>query len=204
MQIHKLINVKRLNIVRLPVRVLTIFLMMLSASLAMAQGSANDYFDQGNFWHEKGDLDKAIANWSEAVKINPEFANAYHNLGSAWGHKGNFEQAIEYFNKALSIDPQNSITYRARGTAWSNIAYRSRGDVRLRNYSQAISDLNEAIKINPTDADAYYSRGVTWQLQGKGDKAITDYSEALKINPQHAKAKEALNRVRQVMDFLGK
>ncbi len=188
----------------LPIGVLTIFLVMLSANLAMAQGSANAYFEQGNSWQEKGDLDKAIANWSEAVKINPEFANAYHNIGSALGLKGNFEQAIEYYNKALSIDPQNAITYRARGSAWSNIAYRSRGDARLRNYSQAISDFNEAIKIDPTDADAYYNRGVTWQLQGKGDKAITDYSEALKINPQHAKAKEALHRVRQVMDFLSK
>ena len=53
----------------------------------------------------KGGYDRAIADFDEAIKLNPNDANAYYNRGLAYKKKGDKEQAIADFRKALEIDP---------------------------------------------------------------------------------------------------
>ena len=43
--------------------------------------------NRGNAWREKGEYDKAIADYDQALAINPKFAPAYSNRGLAWEKK---------------------------------------------------------------------------------------------------------------------
>ncbi len=43
--------------------------------------------------HPKGDLDGAIADYNEAIRLNPQYANAYNNRGEAYFAKGDFKHA---------------------------------------------------------------------------------------------------------------
>ena len=45
---------------------------------------AEAYNDQGVAHVENGDLDKAIAEYSEAIRLNPDYAGAYYNRGNAY------------------------------------------------------------------------------------------------------------------------
>jgi len=52
-----------------------------------------------------GRLDQAVASYSKALRIKPDYAEAYGNLGNALIALGKHEQAIASYTKALQINP---------------------------------------------------------------------------------------------------
>ena len=47
----------------------------------------NDYFNRGAYWQHKKDYDKAIADYNQAIRLDPMYAPVYVNRGAAWGAK---------------------------------------------------------------------------------------------------------------------
>jgi tetratricopeptide (TPR) repeat protein len=64
------------------------------------------YNNRGFVWHDKGDLDRAIADYSEAIRLDPKQANAYRNRGNALREKGDLDRAIADLNEAIRLDPK--------------------------------------------------------------------------------------------------
>ena len=54
----------------------------------------------------KGELDKAIADFSKAIEIDPKSAIAYNNRGWAYEGKKDYDRAIADYSKAIEIDPK--------------------------------------------------------------------------------------------------
>ncbi len=133
---------------------------------------------RGNAWADKRDYDRAIADYSEALRINPQYGVAYYNRGLAWRNKRDYDRAIADYSEAVRINPKNADAYNNRGIVWSD----------KRDYDRAIADYNETLRINPRDAKAFNNRGYAWNNKRDYDRAIADYSEALTINPQYALA----------------
>ncbi len=52
-----------------------------------------------------GEDDKAIADYSQAIALNPQSAKAYYNRAFAWTNKGDEESAVKDFVTALRLDP---------------------------------------------------------------------------------------------------
>jgi tetratricopeptide (TPR) repeat protein len=48
-----------------------------------------------------GGYDKAIAEYTKAIKLDPNDAGAYFNRGIAYGYKGDYDQAIADFEATL-------------------------------------------------------------------------------------------------------
>jgi tetratricopeptide (TPR) repeat protein len=78
------------------------------------------YVTRGNAWFEKGDYDKAIENYSEAIRLQPNFAVAFHNRGLAWKRKQDYNRAIMDYSQVLRFDPENPRAYHDRGKARSS------------------------------------------------------------------------------------
>jgi tetratricopeptide (TPR) repeat protein len=76
------------------------------------------YNNRGEAWREKGEYDKAIEDFSRAIRLNPNYAVAYNNRGNAWGDKGDQDKAIEDYNAFVRLDPKNPIGYLNRGDLW--------------------------------------------------------------------------------------
>jgi hypothetical protein len=57
---------------------------------------------------EKGDLDAAIQEYQDAVRISPDFKEAHTNLGIALANKGSLDAAIKEFQEALRISPNET------------------------------------------------------------------------------------------------
>ena len=66
----------------------------------------------------KGEYDKAIAHYSEALRLNPKDADAYYNRGIAWERRGEYDKAIADYSEAIRLNPNYADAYYNRGIAW--------------------------------------------------------------------------------------
>jgi lipoprotein NlpI len=149
----------------------------ISEALQIRPG-AIDYNNRGLAYATKGDRDRAIADYSEAVRLDPKFANAYNNRGLAYRAKGDNDRAIADFNEAITVDPKLASAYNNRGNA-----YRAKGD-----NDRAIADYDEAIRGDPKFANAYINRGLTFLYGGSLAKAQADFKQTNDLNPKYAYA----------------
>jgi tetratricopeptide (TPR) repeat protein len=140
---------------------------------------AETFFYRGLEAYKKGDYDRAIADYTEAIRLNPQLVNAYYNRGNAYQNgKKDYDRTIADYTQAIRLNPQFGNAYDNRG-----LAYQSKKD-----YDRAIADHTEAIRLGTTHiASTYNNRGKAYQ-DGKGDydRAIADYTEAIRLNPQFA------------------
>src|SRR5262245_42445384 len=98
------------------------------------------------------DRQRAIADYSEAIRLDPKYAVAYSNRGLAYAYKNEYDRAIADYNEAIRLDPKYVEAYYNRGLAYD---YKN-------EYDRAIAEFKEAIRLDPKYAVAYYNRGLTY------------------------------------------
>ena len=67
-------------------------------------GSAENEFNKGVDFAEKEDWDTAIACFSEAIRLKPDYAVAYNNRGVVYRKKGEPTKANADFAKAKELE----------------------------------------------------------------------------------------------------
>jgi tetratricopeptide (TPR) repeat protein len=70
---------------------------------------ASAYNNRGNARRAKGDLDGAIGDLDQAIRLDTKFAVAYHNRGLARRDKGNLDGAIADYDEATRLNPNGVI-----------------------------------------------------------------------------------------------
>ncbi len=174
-------NIKKANrgLMILIVLVLSLFAVaILLHYLGFLRGdpwSARDDIVSGNWWLNKREYDKAIADYTQAIKSwglsKENLSIAYYGRGSAWYGKEDFKNAVADFSEAIRLGPRSE-AYYARGMSWLYAG----------GYNKAISDFNEAIRIYPQFAAAYMVRGVTEYIKGEFSSAATDLAKSQQFN----------------------
>jgi tetratricopeptide (TPR) repeat protein len=139
---------------------------------------AKRYFNLGNDYFDKKDYDRAIVNYTEAIRLDPKYTIAYNDRGAAYSNKNDYNRAIADYTEAIRLDPKLALPYKNRGNAYY---YK-------KDYDRAIADYTEAIRLNPKDAMQYVSMGNAYFDKKDYDRAIADYTEAIRLNPNYAAA----------------
>jgi tetratricopeptide (TPR) repeat protein len=155
------------------------------ATLAQNPGCRMAHNNLGLFYLQTGELEKAIAEYREALETAPDYAEARNNLGFALFKKGEFNEAIAQYRKALEINPDYAEALNNLGNA-----LRPKGDL-----EDAIAQYRKALEINPDFADAHLNLGVALAQKGQTDEAIAQCRKALEINPASAEAHNDLGVV---------
>jgi tetratricopeptide (TPR) repeat protein len=91
--------------------------------------------DAGKRAAGKGDLDRAVQTFTEAIRIDPKFPDSYSDRGQALFKLGETERAIADYSAAIQRNPQHGAALRARGMAY---LYRGSNDLALADLSRAI------------------------------------------------------------------
>ena len=97
------------------------------------------YNNRGITWYRRGDLDRAIADYDQAIRLDPKYEYAYANRGAAWATKGGLDRAMADFDPAVRLDPKDAEAYYNRGLAW-----KAKDDL-----DRAIADFDQAVRLGP-------------------------------------------------------
>ena len=122
--------------------------------------------------------DKAIATFSEAIRLNPGAPAAFYERGVVYRNKSNYDKAIADYNEAIRLDPGNTSAFSERCFAYRSIS----------EYDKAIADCNKAIRLDPNNASAFTDRGVAFTREADHKRAMTDYDKAVSVDPKYAGA----------------
>src|SRR5215813_5423771 len=169
---------------------------------------------QGNTSVNNRDYDRAIADYSDAIRLIPTNAPAFFARGNAYASNGDPDRASSDFSEAICLDPQHADAFNNRGQEYANKreydraisdyneairlypayantqaaswAFNNRGNADKAEYDRVISGFNEAIRLN--SAAAFNNRGVAYAKKREYDRAISDYNEAIRLNSNYAYA----------------
>ena len=152
------------------------------------------FVNRGAAHKAQGDFTRAIADYDEAIRLDPQIADAFNNRGNSHQDQGDLAVAIADYDQAIRLNPKFALAFNNRG-----FAHRVRGDL-----ARAVADLDEAIRLEPQFALAYYNRGLAQLTLGNIGRAIADYDEAIRLDPQYVdgfyERRHTLHAVPQYMD----
>lgn len=60
---------------------------------------------RGDAWNHLGDLDRALADYRQTLRINPYHFGAMQSCGEIWLERADARRSAEYFRRALDINP---------------------------------------------------------------------------------------------------
>ena len=159
--------------------------LLLLASPALAWGQApqtgSDYVNRGNTRFQAGDIDGAIADYTEAIELNASDSIAYYNRGIARGRQGDHTRAIADYTRAIQIGGHYANAYYNRG-----VAKHAKGD-----FEGAISDWSRTIELDPKHLPAHFNRGMAKLEKVEVEGAIADFTRAIELD---ATLSDALRR----------
>jgi tetratricopeptide (TPR) repeat protein len=129
------------------------------------------YEGRGRIALRHGDWRRAIADFDEAIILNPNRASLYRDRALARRQNGDLELAIEDYDEAIAHDPRQAAPYHQRG-----LALAASGDL-----DRAILSYNTAVRLDPSDAQSRLDRGLAFLARGKADDARADFEAALAL-----------------------
>jgi tetratricopeptide (TPR) repeat protein len=130
------------------------------------------YFSRAGAYQHLEQLPQAIADYSEAIKLNPDSFMPYHERAVCEARLKDDDRAFDDYNKALSLAPGYAFSLNGRGVIY----------LHRKEYQKAIPDFNEAIRLNPKWVQPYQNRASARKALGDSAGANADLAEAKRLS----------------------
>lgn len=178
-------------------------------------GSASEFVTRGNMYLDSGKFDEAIADFSEAHRLDPDNRWAIPDRAIAHVWKREFAEANKDLAAAQAADPDSFVVFRARalmaelngdfkgaadyytrslvGDADNSFAltHRALALANLQKFDEAIRDLTTVVEKDPESAPALARRSLIYAQIKNLDAAEKDVAAALAIDPGNMEALRA-------------
>ncbi len=178
------------------------------ASLPPAR-QATLYSDRGVAKWRLKQLDDALADFTKAVSLNPDYAPAYNNRGNVFMEMNRTEDAYKDFDRAVSLSPDFGAAYSNRAIAnqklkkleaaekdfrkaielmpGSAVPLNGRGKIATSTsqYYTGLRYLNRAITLNAQYAPAYQNRAAVYAFLKRNEDAAQDLDKVIALSPDN-------------------
>jgi tetratricopeptide (TPR) repeat protein len=131
---------------------------------------------RGSCYYAKHDAERAIADYDQALRLDPKNAAAYDNRGNALEARGDLDDAMKDYSESVRLNPRNSYVYVNRGVLRSDEA----------DFSGALADFARALSLNPRSEYAHAGRSRVYLLRNEPEKALEEANAAIAISPDEA------------------
>ena len=158
---------------------------LLRHAVAVTENNDLAHKNLGVALYQKGQIDEAIRQFQEGVRLKPADADTHYNLGVALDKQGQIDEAIRQLQEAVRLDPDYADAHYNLG-----VAFYQQGRT-----AEAIRQFQEAIRLKPDLAPAHNNLGTALGMTGKTDEAIRQFQEALRLKPDYADARRNLDAV---------
>jgi curved DNA-binding protein CbpA len=132
---------------------------------------ALEFYQRGLKKSKKLKYQEAIADYTEAIDLNPQLVEAYYQRGFAQSQVSNNREAFADYTAALKLNANLPEIYYYRGLTRFKLA----------NINGSLEDFNQALALKPDYGEAYYERGLVYQEMKDTKAAIADFNQALKV-----------------------
>ena len=122
--------------------ILLLVIVSVGVFVYLNQQDASELVIHGVAWTQQGEYGKAIADFTEAIRIEPQYAEAFYNRGIALREKGELDQAIADYTEAIRLDSQHDTYFYFRARILSDCP-----EPRFRNGVQAVKDATRACEL---------------------------------------------------------
>jgi tetratricopeptide (TPR) repeat protein len=163
--------------------------------------------------------EEAVANFQQAIKLDPDYGVAVVNLGNAYRQARQWENAKGAFRRALELNPQDADANYAMGMVFAQLddaehAYEflQQAIAARPNYPEALNNLGilylrtnrkddaeksfqESIRVAPAFDQSYLNLARLYAIEGEPQKARAILLELLKQHPGHAEATQELSQL---------
>ncbi len=145
----------------------------LAAKTAEKPASVQDFIDRGLMLLDVGRIDEAIADFDDAVRLDPKNIWAVGDRGIARVWKRDFDGAAKDLASVEAVDPKNSVLLRAKA-----LQAELQG-----KYGEASDFYTQSLKSEPDNAFALGHRAMMHHALNENDQALVDSEQALARNP---------------------
>jgi tetratricopeptide (TPR) repeat protein len=170
--------------------------------LHMNSRDAVAYAHRARALQEKGDLERALQDYNDAIRVGSEVdeqaiplprlrrflgqrtmnyppqASWYRGRGLIYNRQDQPDKAVRDFTEAVRVSPNDPLTYVDRANVYR----------RLRDYDMALVDLGQAIRLDPSWGSPYFHRANLYKARKDHDRALADYSATIRLDPADADA----------------
>jgi tetratricopeptide (TPR) repeat protein len=118
-------------------------------ALPGSAAGAEFYLKRGENFSGVHQYDRAIADYTTAIQLKPDYAEAYNDRGFAYYLKGDAERAIADYTRAIELRPNYPKAYNSRGVVYMAHGYGA---------AKSVPDFDRAIALKPDFRYAYINR----------------------------------------------
>src|SRR5947207_1150477 len=149
----------------------------LNESIRLAPSSEAHTF-RGFAFKRLGEKDKAIAEFDEAIRLNPNDALAWRVRGATYASKADYAKTLADYTESIRVDPENPDSRHHR------VVFRSACmDDQYRDGKQAIEDATKACEMSEWQNPLYLSGlAMAYAESGDFDSALKWQQKAIDVS----------------------
>jgi tetratricopeptide (TPR) repeat protein/uncharacterized RDD family membrane protein YckC len=137
-----------------------------------------DFANDGMVLAAKGDFEKAIEAFSQAIQMKEDVPQLYFFRAGAYQEMGKLKEAIQDYDKLIRMEPKDPDLYNRRG--W---VYQLYGQP-----EKAIEDYSKSLDLDPYDIEILMERYKLNLAAGKNYFAMKDLEQLLWLDPESVEA----------------
>ncbi len=163
----------------------------------------NDYSHarSGYFAEKSGDLEKAVAEYESALKINPGNVHAHQRLGFLLYHvRRDAKAGLAHTAEALRLNPADGCAHFDLGLA---LMHQAQVDLAIPHLREAVRSLPEGFDARYSPAEMNCALGEALSKKGRAAEAAEALDKTLAASPRHARAHYLLALALAAQEQLG-